>query len=79
MVGYTIGIQSDLYGTHGRAGPAEVSVVDPAFSLGRHALSTPSKMLIYELHVKGFTAAIRNATSARGDLCGLMPAVIDYL
>ena len=58
-------------------------VVDPAFSWGDDTrLRTPwHKTLIYELHVKGFTARHPEVPPAlRGTYAGLTcPAVIDYL
>ena len=67
----------------GDPGTRECVVVDPAFSWGHDApLRIPwHKTLIYEMHVKGFTARHPKVPEElRGTYAGLThPAVIDYL
>jgi len=86
LFGYTIGHPDADLSRDTRDSAADLPkclVVDPAFSWGDDTrLSTPwHKMLIYELHVKGFTARHPEVPPAlRGTYAGLTcPAVIDYL
>jgi glycogen operon protein len=86
MFGYRIGDpQADL-SIDPRDNAANVPkcvVIDPAFSWGGDTqLKTPwDKTVIYELHVKGFTARHPNVPeSMRGTYAALTtPAVLDYL
>jgi isoamylase len=86
LFGYTIGNpDADLSRDErdSAAGLPKCVVVDPAFSWGRDApLRTPwHKTLIYEMHVKGFTARHpKIPKELRGTYTGLAhPAVIEYL
>ena len=86
LFGYTIGHPDADLSRDTRDSAADLPkciVVDPAFSWGDDTrLRTPwHKTLIYELHVKGFTARHPEVPPAlRGTYAGLTcPAVIDYL
>lgn len=86
LFGYTIGHpEADLSMDErdSAAGMPKCVVIDPAFSWGDDASPrTPwHKTLIYELHVKGFTAQHPDVPpELRGTYAGLTcPAVIDYL
>ena len=86
LFGYTIGHPEADLSRDTRNSAVDLPkciVVDPAFSWGDDTrLRTPwHKTLIYELHVKGFTARHPEVPPAlRGTYAGLTcPAVIDYL
>ncbi|MGE0679507.1 MAG: glycogen debranching protein GlgX [Candidatus Binatia bacterium] len=86
LFGYTIGHPDADLSRDDRdsaAGLPKCVVVDPAFSWGNDApLRTPwHKTLIYEMHVKGFTATHPHVPpELRGTYAGLTcPPVIDYL
>ncbi|HEV2761591.1 MAG TPA: hypothetical protein VGV38_01255, partial [Pyrinomonadaceae bacterium] len=86
MFGYTIGDpRADLsFDTRdSAAGVPKCVVVDPAFSWGgdKHPRTPWHKTLIYELHVKGFTARHPQVPEElRGTYAGLAhPSVVEYL
>jgi glycogen operon protein len=86
VFGYTIGHELADLSRDERDSAADVPkcvVVDPAFSWGGdHHPRTPwHKTLIYEMHVKGFTARHPDVPEAlRGTYAGMThPAVINYL
>lgn len=86
LFGYTIGHQDADLSYDGRdsaGGMPKCVVVDPTFNWGNDAhLRTPwHKTIIYELHVKGFTARHPEVPKQlQGTYAGLTcPEVIDYL
>ncbi len=86
MFGYTLGhADADLSFDErdSAAGVPKCVVVDPAFSWGddSHPRTPWHKTLIYEMHVKGFTARHPEVPAElRGTYAGLThPAVVEYL
>ena len=86
LFGYTLGHQEADLSYDERdsaAGAPKCVVVDTAFNWGNdaHPRTPWHKTLIYELHVKGFTARHPDVPSQlRGTYAGLMcPEILDYL
>jgi glycogen operon protein len=85
LFGYTIGDpRADLSFDKRDSAPymPKCQVVDPAFTWGRRPAQRPwHESIIYEMHVKGFTARHPDVPAvARGTFAGLSAApVVDYL